>query len=82
MLGDYTFNSCEWLSRIVSRQKAAAGDELRGVRRGELVLPTALEEVGRYAFDGCNRLKVVCVEEDCTLDVRKCVGRPVEVRRK
>lgn len=48
----------------------------------EVTLPSTLKEVGRYAFDGCDRLRVVCVEEGCTLDIRKCVGRPVEVRRK
>lgn len=74
MLGDYTFNSCEWLSRIVSRQKAAAGDELRGVRRGEVVLPTALEEVGRDVFVHSLEIRVIWAGSDSVVDyLRRCI---------
>ena len=46
------------------------------------MLPGTLREIGENAFNDCENLKTVWVEENCTLDVRKCVGDNVEVRRK
>ena len=76
MLGDYTFNSCEWLSRIASRQKTytVAGDEPHGVRRDEVVLPAALEKVGHDVFVHSPEIRVIWVDSDSVLDsLRRCV---------
>ena len=48
----------------------------------EVTLPGALREIGENAFYGCSRLGTVWVEEGCTLDVAKHVGRRAVVRCK
>ena len=48
----------------------------------EITLPGTVKEVGEGAFNDCNQLRVVWVEEGCAVDVRRYVGDGVEVRRK
>ena len=38
-----------------------------------------MKEVGDGAFDNCDHLRVVWVEEGCALDVRKYVGQDVAI---
>lgn len=48
----------------------------------EITLPRSLKEMDEDAFEDCKNLKVVWVEEGCTLDIKKYVGNSVEVRSK
>ena len=48
----------------------------------EITLPSTLKEMGENVFKDCNNLKTIWVGEGCALDVRKYVGKDVEVRRK
>ena len=45
----------------------------------EITLPGTLEEMAEDAFADCKKLKTVRVEEGCRLDVRKYVGKSVDV---
>ena len=48
----------------------------------EVTLLATLRKVGSGAFEGCDRLAVVWVEEGCAVNIRKLAGRRVQVRRK
>ena len=48
----------------------------------EITLPSTLKEIDEKAFEYCQRLKTIWVEEGCTLDVRKYVDSGAVVRSK
>lgn len=48
----------------------------------EIVLPGTLKEMGEKVFDGCDNLRVVWVEDGCTIDTRKYIEICFKVRRK
>ena len=45
----------------------------------EITLPGTVKEVGDGAFNDCNHLRVVWVEEGSTLNIRKCVDDNVVI---
>ena len=47
----------------------------------KVTLPNTLLEIGEKAFEGCDKLRIVLVEEGGTLDIRKYVKDVVEVRQ-
>ena len=48
----------------------------------EIVLPGTLREIKEYAFWLCRTLRTVFAEKGCAVDVRKYVGKDVDVRSK
>lgn len=71
VFGDETFNSCKYLSRVASRQKAsveADGTRLAELCHGDVVLPAALEKVGPYVFNSCSEIKVIYIENRSIID--------------
>ena len=40
----------------------------------EIALPRTLKEISEHAFNNCNSLKTVYVEEGYTLDIKNYVG--------
>ena len=84
MLERRTFYGCESLkSAYIAEGVERVGEECffeSGIE--EIALPGTLAEICKSAFTKCSCLKTVWVQEGCALDVRKYVGKDVEVRRK
>ena len=84
MLERRTFYGCENLkSAYIAEGVELVGEECffeSGIE--EIALPGTLAEICKSAFTKCSCLKTIWVREGCALDVRKYVGKDVEVQRR
>ena len=47
----------------------------------EVMLPSTMEKIGKFAFEGCSYLSAIWFEDDCLVDVKNSVNNPVAVLR-